>query len=35
MLRKIESAIAPFIVMTLIAGTALLLRVGLALEHLR
>ena len=35
MLRRVESTVVPFIVMTLIATTALLLRVGLALEHLR
>jgi len=35
MLRQIKSSIVPVIVMTLIASAGLLLRVGLALEHLR
>lgn len=35
MSRQIKSAIASLIVMTLIASAGLLLRVGLALEHLR
>ena len=35
MLRQIKSGIVPVIVMTLIASAGLLLRVGLALEHLR
>jgi hypothetical protein len=35
MLRQVKSAVSPFVVMTLIAGTALLLRLGLALHALR
>ena len=35
MLRKVTSTVIPFIVMTLIAGTALLLRIGLVLERMR
>jgi hypothetical protein len=35
MLRQVRSVVAPIVVMTLIAGAALLLRLGLALEALR
>jgi hypothetical protein len=35
MVRQIKSGNAPLIVMTVIAGTALLLRASLMLEHLR
>ena len=35
MLRRFKSTVVPVIAMTLIAGTALLLRAGLMLEHLR
>lgn len=35
MLRQIKSSVVPVIAMTLIAGTALLLRAGLMLEYLR
>ena len=35
MLGQIKPTIAPLIVMILIAGTALLLRAGLMLEHMR
>jgi hypothetical protein len=35
MLRQIKSRIVPVIAMTLIAGTALLLRAGLMLGYLR
>jgi hypothetical protein len=35
MLRQVKTVVTPFIVITLIAGTALLLRLGLALEALR
>jgi hypothetical protein len=35
MLRQVTSAVAPFIVMTLIAGTAVLVRLSLVLEALR
>jgi len=35
MLRQVKSAVTPLIVMTLITGTAVLLRLGLALHVLR
>jgi hypothetical protein len=35
MFRQVKSAVTPLIVMTLIAGTALLFRLGLALEAIR
>lgn len=35
MLRQVKSAVTPLIVMTLIMGTAVLLRLGLALHGLR
>ena len=35
MLRQVKSVVTPLAVMTLIAGAALLLRLGLALEAMR
>jgi hypothetical protein len=35
MLRQVKSDVAPIIAMTLIAGTAVLLRLGLVLHSLR
>ncbi len=35
MLRHVKSAVIPFVVMTLIAGTAVMLRLGLVLHALR
>ena len=35
MLRRVKSVVAPIVVMTLIAGTAVLLRLGLVLHSLR
>lgn len=35
MLRQVKSAVVPFLTFTLLAGTALLLRLGLALGALR
>ena len=35
MLRQVMSAVAPIVVMTLIAGTAVLLRLGLVLNSLQ